>query len=125
MYNPSWVTNPKFTRVPVIFSDDSRSSLTRLVEAGKLHWYSKHESDQATAAIEQILSLDPRGVIHGRGNYDHAAKADVNKDASRQKSGKSGRVFCLRFDNLKISFVAGAKRELIVNQIHLCHPIEE
>ena len=118
---PDWVTNPKFDRAPVTFSDEALRSLKLYVdEQGTCTWYQKGESDVVKQAIEEIISLDPRDLNRGRGTFN----TDVNntngggearmgisvKETSftrreeKIRSKAAVRPIYVRFDELDITF---------------------
>jgi len=112
---PKWVTNPKFERASVTFSDEALKSLRHWVdEVGECVWYKKGESDVVKQAIEEIISLDPRDLNRGRGAF---SSVDEGKDKAvpiketaftrreeRIRAKAATRLVYVRFDELDITF---------------------
>ena len=100
--SPAWVINPRFDRVHVCFTDEAQAALEAFVRAGSLEWYAPGELERVKAALVQVVSLDPRGVIHGRGMYVKASAESGGKDAEKRHLHKSN--FTLMFDRLTLQF---------------------
>ncbi len=84
---PTWVVNPKFETVPVEFADGVREEMIRFVQAGECEWFSKAEGEELIQTLEQVITLDPRGVIHGRGHYKKKNKS--NKGGGKIDHGEN------------------------------------
>lgn len=114
VFSPEWVVNPRFDRALVCFSEEAEAALTTLVEQGSLRWYSAEEVDMVNAALTQVVSLDPRGVIHGRGMYEGAAS----------RLHKSN--FTLTFDRLTVEFrpAEDGERRLVIHNIRCTQAVE-
>lgn len=111
---PRWVTNPKFERTPVTFSNEATESLKRYIDIiGVCEWYKKGESEEARQAIEEIISLDPRDLNRGRGAFTvESGSEDVVpvKDTAFSRRGQKAkltavtRLTYVRFDELDVTF---------------------
>jgi tRNA (Thr-GGU) A37 N-methylase len=66
----AWVKNPRFDSAEVQFSPPALAELERLCGAGLCKWFGPGETAQLVKAIEQVIALDPRSVIHGRGVFN-------------------------------------------------------
>ncbi|GBG25926.1 tRNA adenine37-N6-methyltransferase [Hondaea fermentalgiana] len=86
---PSWVVNPKFDLVDVEFEPAVLESLRVLCESGKSEWFKPSEFEEMLTSLKQIIALDPRGVIHGRGNFS-SKSFKSSKSKSNQNVAAKG-----------------------------------
>mmetsp|Transcript_6410 Transcript_6410/g.7780 ORF Transcript_6410/g.7780 Transcript_6410/m.7780 type:complete len:401 (-) Transcript_6410:3154-4356(-) len=125
VHMPRWVQNKKFELAPVEFSSEALESLDLLTNVpGKLKWYFPGDIEELKSAITQIIRLDPRAVIHGRGAYNKKGLNTLKKENYKESLIKSDNLrqnFHLRFDNLKIGFSPCVKGERALT----VHTIEE
>ena len=85
---PNWITNPKFSQVPVYFTKEVELELHEIVKSGSSQWFGKDEVDELIEAIKQIITLDPRGVIHGRGFFNVDSTDSQNESEKLQNQTK-------------------------------------
>jgi tRNA-Thr(GGU) m(6)t(6)A37 methyltransferase TsaA len=102
---PSWVTNPEFSLVPVEWTTVAEESLEKLAPIHATKWYKPEVSELLIlkSALNQMIALDPRDVIRGRGKFDETiANATIY----------------LRFAGLRVHFHALAnERKFIVTHV--------
>jgi tRNA-Thr(GGU) m(6)t(6)A37 methyltransferase TsaA len=111
---PDWVSNPKFERAEVTFSEEALTSLKHLVDdRGICIWYRKGESEIVKQAIIEIVSLDPRDLNRGRGTFSITSSNDkgipVKESSFTRRENKikekaATRLVYVRFDELDVTF---------------------
>gem|GEM_PF-2479665 len=112
---PEWVTNPKFDSVPVKFTDEALAKIEFICKEKRSKWFDVDEAESMRESISQIISLDPRGVIHGRGAF--AETEEINPDVSSHLFRDQ---FHIDFDTCRIHFSpSSTAREILVSKIEV------
>jgi len=74
--SPEWLVNPKFNAVEIKFTPETKQRLLHFCAEGNSRWFGNEEGEDLITCIEELVSLDPRGVIHGRGKYNDEKDAE-------------------------------------------------
>mmetsp|Transcript_9994 Transcript_9994/g.19613 ORF Transcript_9994/g.19613 Transcript_9994/m.19613 type:complete len:403 (-) Transcript_9994:179-1387(-) len=122
---PPWVVNPKFDLVDVTFDPEVLESLREVCESGKSEWFKPNEFDKMLVCLRQIIALDPRGVIHGRGNFQAGEKKGKRANegeeiaASNLKSHLFRSNFVVDIDSFRLEFRPHeTERAIVVHKFH-------
>lgn len=113
---PPWVLNPRFDVVPVDFTESSLASLVTLLKSGSIcKFYKPNELEPLKRAIQQFVSIDPRDLSRGRGEFVGTVKSELPTKLVRQVSRVGGVADVLKavtyidFDGLTIAFKVSDK----------------
>eukprot|EP00516_Mucochytrium_quahogii_P007091 CAMPEP_0203751266 /NCGR_PEP_ID=MMETSP0098-20131031/5360_1 /ASSEMBLY_ACC=CAM_ASM_000208 /TAXON_ID=96639 /ORGANISM=" , Strain NY0313808BC1" /LENGTH=343 /DNA_ID=CAMNT_0050640901 /DNA_START=207 /DNA_END=1238 /DNA_ORIENTATION=+ len=118
---PSWLVNPKFEVVPVQFTAEAMQNIDELCASGASSWFGCGESKALRDALEEVIQLDPRGVIHGRGNFkSEASNPNPNNiEAKDLKTHLFRDSFVFDFDEFRIRFHPHeSERAIVVYQVN-------
>ncbi|KAI8621411.1 TsaA-like domain-containing protein [Chytriomyces sp. MP71] len=90
--------------LPVQYTTEAADALTRFVDADKLTFYARGESDALLSVLRAILSLDIRSFHQGRGKKGKSPQGpkDVAKDTAKRE--EKGQEYEVDYDALNVGF---------------------
>lgn len=112
---PAWLFNEEFEPANVEFVDEALNNYKLLLAKGCSKFWKSNEIEEAVEALKQVIRIDPRTVLRGRGQFPENEGNDQT-----QKDQKLGAVWHMIFDRFRLSFIAAPNRTFrIISLTHI------
>lgn len=106
--SPSWLFNEEFEPANVEFIDEALETYKQGISKGYSKFWKGNEVNEAIEALKQVIRIDPRTILRGRGQFPENENNDSNNDQKLQSIGSV--VWHMIFDVFRISFIAVPNR---------------